>query len=313
MITSVFSKSRPINYILITTLLIICFLLYQFRINFNTITAIEIAKIGLLLVLLIGSLFITNFITKKNGLSKDNSYTFLFFFIFLILFPKSLANGSMIISNGLILLALRRLISMQSLITPKEKIFDASIWIFVASLFNFWCILFIILVFLSIIFHVSRDHRNWIIPFIALFTVVIITLMLSLAFYPSFIEEYSKQMVVDFDFRYFENIFQNVAIAIYILTAMVAFFSMLFILPKKLSNLHSAYRKVMFSFLIGLAIYFISPNKDNSFLIYTFVPTAIMLTNYLETIQKYWIKEVIVGIIATASLVTYILQIVQFV
>lgn len=313
MITSVFSKSRPINYILITTLLIICFLLYQFRINFNTITTIEIAKIGLLLVLLIGSLFITNFITKKNGLSKDNSYTFLFFFIFLILFPKSLANGSMIISNGLILLALRRLISMQSLITPKEKIFDASIWIFVASLFNFWCILFIILVFLSIIFHVSRDHRNWIIPFIALFTVVIITLMLSLAFYPSFIEEYSKQMVVDFDFRYFENIFQNVAIAIYILTAMVAFFSMLFILPKKLSNLHSAYRKVMFSFLIGLAIYFISPNKDNSFLIYTFVPTAIMLTNYLETIQKYWIKEVIVGIIATASLVTYILQIVQFV
>lgn len=309
MITSVFSKSRPINYILITTLLIICFLLFQFRSNFSTISTIEMGKIAALLMLLIGSLFITNFITKKNGLSKDNSYTFFLFFIFLILFPKSLANGSMIISNGLILLALRRLISMQSLITPKEKIFDASIWIFVASLFNFWCILFILLVFVSIIFHVSRDHRNWIIPFIAFFTVVIITAMFSLAFYPSFIEEYSKQIVVDFDFRYFENIFQNVAIAIYILTAIVAFFSMLFILPKKLSNLHSAYRKVMFSFLIGLTIYFISPNKDNSFLIYTFVPTAIMLTNYLETIQKYWIKEAIVGIIATASLVTYILQI----
>jgi len=243
-------------------------------------------------------------------LSKDNSYTFFLFFIFLILFPNTLSNGSLIVSNGLILLAIRRLISMQSLITPKEKIFDASIWIFVASLFNFWCILFIILVFLSIIFHVSRDYRNWIIPFIALFTVVIITAMFSLAFYPNFIQEYSKQIVVDFDFKYFENVFQNVAIAIYILTAIVAFFSMLFILPNKLSNLHSAYRKVIFSFVVGLAIYFISPNKDNSYLIYTFVPTAIMLTNYLETIQKYWIKEVIVGIIATASFVTYILQIV---
>jgi len=310
MITSVFSKSRPINYILITSLLVICFLLFQFRTNFSTISTIEIAKIGFLLVLLIGSLFITNFITKKNGLSKDNSYTFLLFFIFLILFPNTLSNGNLIVSNGLILLAIRRLISMQSLITPKEKIFDASIWIFVASLFNFWCILFIILVFLSIIFHVSRDYRNWIIPFIALFTVVIITAMFSLAFYPNFIQEYSKQIVVDFDFKYFENVFQNVAIAIYILTAIVAFFSMLFILPKKLSNLHSAYRKVMFSFVVGLGIYFISPNKDNSYLIYTFVPTAIMLTNYLETIQKYWIKETIVGIIATASFVTYILQIV---
>jgi len=305
-----FSNFRPINYILITTLLVICFLLYQFRTNFSTISTIEMGKIAALLLLLIGSLFITNFITKKNGLSKDNSYTFFLFFIFLILFPDTLSNGNLIVSNGLILLALRRLISMQSLITPKEKIFDASIWIFVASLFNFWCILFIILVFVSIIFHVSRDHRNWIIPFIAFFTVVIITTMFSLAFYPNFIQEYSKQIVVDFDFKYFQNIFQNVAIAIYIITAIIAFFSMLFILPNKLSNLHSAYRKVMFSFIIGLSVYFISPNKDNSYLIYTFVPTAIMLTNYLETIQKYWIKEVIVGIIATASLVTYLLQIV---
>lgn len=310
MITSVFSKSRPINYILITTLLVICFLLFQFRTNFNTISVFEIAKKGLLLLLLIGSLFITNFITKKNGLSKDNSFTFFLFFVFLILFPNTLSNGSLIISNALILLAIRRLISMQSLITPKEKIFDASLWIFAASLFHFWCILFILLVFISIIFHVSRDYRNWVIPFIAFFTVVIIMTMFCLAFYPTFLQEYSKQIVVDFDVQYFENVFENIAIAIYVLVAVIAFFSMLFILPKKLSNLHSAYRKIMFSFLIGLGIYFISPNKENSFLIYTFVPVAIMLTNYIETIEKYWIKEVLVGIIASASLVTYILQII---
>lgn len=309
MITSVFSKSRPINYILITSLLVISFLLYQFRTSYNTITTFEIAKKGFILVLLIASLYITNFITKKNGLSKDNSYTFLLFFVFLILFPKTLSNGSVVLSNTFILLSLRRLISMQSLITPKEKIFDASLWIFVASLFNFWCILYILLVFVSIIFHVSRDYRNWILPFIAFFTVVTIVTMFSLAFYPDFLQHYSKQMVVDFDLKYFENIFQNVALGIYIVAAVIAFFSMLFILSNKLSNLHSAYRKIIFSFLIGLTIYFVSPNKDNSYLIYTFVPTSIMLTNYLETIKKYWIKESIVGILATASIITYVLQI----
>ncbi|WP_258012195.1 hypothetical protein [Flavobacterium psychrophilum] len=142
MITSVFSKSRPINYILITTLLVLCFLLFQFQSNFNTISTLEIAKKIILLLLLVGSLYITNFITKKNGLSKDNSYTFLLFFVFLILFPKTLSNAALIISNLFVLLALRRLISMQSLITPKEKIFDASFWILpqVCLIFGVFCL-----------------------------------------------------------------------------------------------------------------------------------------------------------------------------
>ena len=309
MITSIFSKSRPINYILITTLLVLCFLLFQFKTSYSDISTFEIAKKGVLLLILIGSLFVTNFITKKNGLSKDNSYTFFFFFVFLILFPNTLSNPNLIISNALILLALRRLISMQSLITPKEKIFDACLWIFIACLFNFWCILFILLVFASIVFHVSRDYRNWIIPFIALGIVATITTMGALIFKPEFIFDFYKKGVVDFNLNHIQNIFQNVAIVIYIITAFIAFVTMLFILPKKLSNLHSSYRKVIFAFIIGLAIYFISPNKENDLLIYTFVPTAIMLTNYLETIKKFWIKESIVGIITLAGLITYILQI----
>lgn len=308
MITSVFSKSRPINYILITSLLVICFTLYQFQSNFNTITTLEIGKKIVLLFLLIGSLFITNFITKKNGLSKDNSYTFLLFFVFFILFPKTLSNGGLILSNAFILLALRRLISMQSLITPKEKIFDASLWVFMAALFHFWSILFILLVFVSIIFHVSRDYRNWIIPFIAFFAIIIITVLFSLMFDPGFIRNYINQIAIDFDLKYIENIFQNIALTIYIITALVAFVTMMLILTNKSLNLQSSYKKIIFAFVIGLVIFFISPNKDNSYLIFTFVPVSIMLTNYLETIDKYWIKESILGIIITASFITYILQ-----
>lgn len=308
MITSVFSKSRPINYILITALMVICFTLYQFHSSFNNITWLEIGKKVVLLFLLVGSLFITNFITKKNGLSKDNSYTFLLFFIFFILFPKTLSNGALIISNAFILLALRRLISMQSLITPKEKIFDASIWIFAASLFHFWCILFILLVFVSIIFHVSRDYRNWIIPFIGFFAVLIISVLCSQIFNPQWKYDYIQQITMDFDLKYIENIFQNIALSIYIITALLALATMLLILTNKSLNLQSSYKKIIFAFIIGLVIFFISPNKDNSYLIFTFVPVSIMLTNYLETIEKYWIKESILGIILTASIVTYLLQ-----
>jgi Family of unknown function (DUF6427) len=308
MITSVFSKSRPINYILITTILVLCFLLFQFRSNFSSITLLEIGEKFFLLLLLIGSLLITNFITKRNGLSKDNSFTFLLFFVFLILFPKTLSNGYLIVSNAFILLALRRLISLQSLKTPKEKIFDASLWIFAASLFHFWAILFIILVFVSIIFHVSRDYRNWIIPAIAFFTVVIIGIMGALIFDIGLLNHFLNRIVIDFDLKYIENIFQNIALFIYIMTAIIAFVSMVFILSKKALNLQSSYKKIIFAFIIGLVVFFISPDKDNSYLIFTFVPVSIMLTNLLETIDRYWIKESILGIIIGASIITYILQ-----
>ena len=308
MITSIFSKSRPINYILITILLLTCFAIYQFTTSYSTISVYEIIEKVIFSLVLIGSLFITNFITKKNGLSKDNSYTFLLFCIFFILFPGTFSNGNLIISNALILLALRRLISMQSMVTPKEKIFDASLWVFAASLFHFWSILFILLVFISIIFHVSRDYRNWIIPFIAFFTVVVITTFFALIFNPDFIFRYSSGIVMDFDVNYIKNIFQSFSLGLYIIVAMIAFFTMLFILTHKPLNLQSSYKKIIFAFILGLTIFFISPNKDNTYLIFTFVPVSIMLTNYLETIKKYWLKESILGIIILASVINYVLR-----
>ena len=308
MITSVFSKSRPINYVLVTTLLILCFLLFQFQSNFNTITAFEVVKKFVLLLLLIGSLLVTNFITKRNGLSKDNSYTFLLFFVFLILFPKTLSNSSLIISNVFILLAFRRLISLQSLKSPKEKIFDASIWVFTASLFHFWAILFIILVFVSIIFHVSRDYRNWIIPFIAFFTVFIIAVLSILIFDATLLNNFISQIRIDFDLQYIKTLFQNIALTIYIFIAMLALVTMVLMLQRKSLNMQASYKKIILGYVIGLVVFFISPDKDNSSLIFTFVPVSIMLTNYLETIEKYWIKETILDTIILASVITFILQ-----
>jgi hypothetical protein len=309
MITSFFNNSKPINYILITFLLVLAFLLFQFQTNFDPITTYEVAKKGVLLLLLVGSLWITNFITKKNALTKDNSYTFLLFFIFLILFPKTLSNTTLIVSNTFILLALRRLISIQSLKTPKEKIFDASLLIFLASLFHFWCILFIILVYISIVFHVSRDYRNWIIPLIAFFALLVITILYALVFNSSLLSNFSSKMIIDFDLKYLETIFQNIALLIYTITAILAFASMLLILKKKQLNMQASYKKIIYAFIIGLVIFLISNNKDNSFLIFTFVPVSIMLTNYIETIEKNWIKESIFGIIILASVITYMFQI----
>ena len=140
MITSVFKKSTPLNFILVVILMLVFFLIYQFQDLTWTNSVGSILKKAGLCIILLASVFIANFIVKKNGLSKDSSYTILFYFLFLLFFPSVLNNLNIIAANFFILLALRRLISLQSLKASKEKIFDASLWIFIAALFHFWSI-----------------------------------------------------------------------------------------------------------------------------------------------------------------------------
>lgn len=308
MITSIFSKSRPANYIIITTLLVVCYFLYlqNFPESLQTLEGIG-AKLALLLVL-IGSLFIINFVTKKNGLSKDNSFAFLFFFSFLILFPTTFGNTDLILSNFFILLALRRLISLQSLLTPKEKIFDASLWIFVASIFHFWSILFILIVFVSILFHVSRDYRNWVLPFIAFFSVGVIGLMYAMIFDHSLIDSVVDSAYIDFNFNYFTNNYQNFALSLYVVIALFFFVTQALSVPSKPLNMQSSYKKIIVAFILGAVVFLISSDKNNSMMIFTFAPVAIMATNQVEAMQINWMKETIVYVIVICSLLTFFSQ-----
>ena len=308
MITSIFSKSRPFNYILVTLLLVICFFMYQLRESGWMTFSLALAhKIGLLL-LLTASLFITNFVTKRNSLSKDSTYPFLFFFLFLILFPSVLGDTHVVLAQFFILLAMRRLISLQSLLAPKEKIFDASMWIFIAALFQFWCLLYILLVFISIIFHVSRDYRNWLLPYIALFGVVVVYALAALVFDPSLISKLLDSAHLSFEFKYFQNNFENIALSVYAAFAALFFFALVFGLSNKPLILHASYKKVLFAFLIGVVIFVISPNKSNSLVAYTFMPLSVMATNYIENLDLKWAREGLAVIVVVCSFISFFAQ-----
>jgi hypothetical protein len=308
MLASVFNKSRPINYVLMGCTLVAIYFLYLFKDDLWTQYAYLVLQKAGLLVLLAFSLFLVNFITHKNTLSRANTYAMFLFMVFLILFPTILVNTNIIISNFFLLLALRRLISLQSLITPKEKIFDASFWIFAAAVFHFWSIIYIVLVFISIVFHVSRDYRNWIIPFIAFFAVSVLYLMAALIIDKGFFSHVLGEISVSFDFTYFENIYQNIALAIFASVSVLFLFPYIVSISSKPLNLQSSHKKILFSFLIGVAIYVLSDDKNNSFLAFTFAPLAIMGANYLEAQQNNWFKEAVAVTITAIAVMLFLMQ-----
>ncbi|WP_395044154.1 DUF6427 family protein [Flavobacterium sp.] len=293
MITSVFKKSTPLNYTLIIILVLSFFFLYQFQVTNQANSIFEILQKGVSLVIILGSLFLSNFIVKKNALTKDSIFTLLFYFILLLFFPSILNNYTLILSNFFILLAMRRLVSLQTLKSPKEKIFDASLWIFLATLFHFWAILFILLVYVSIIFHVSRDYRNWLIPFVAFFIVSIIFILYSLVFDKTMIGFYLNKSGINLELDYFQNDFQNIALSIF--AVFIVFFSSsaIFTLTNKPLNLQASYKKIIFAFFIGLTIFIITPNKNNDVLIFTYLPLSVMATNFIEYSQNKIQQEIV--------------------
>lgn len=308
MITSVFRKSTPLNFSLVVILMLVFFSIYQFQDLSWMNSFLLISKKVMLFCVLLASVFITDFVAKKNGLIKDSTYTILFYFLFLIFFPSVLDNTNLLISNFFILLALRRLISLQSLKASKEKIFDASLWIFLATLFHFWSILFIVLVFISIIFHVARDYRNWILPFIAFFITAILFLLFATVFNLNVLEYITESVKINFKIDYFTNNYQNGALSIYATVALFFLVSMFATLSNRPQLLHTSFKKIIASFFIGVLVYIISANKSNDLLVFTFAPLAILATSHIEIPQLKLKQEMVLFVLIACSLFAFFSQ-----
>ena len=92
MIASVFRKSTPLNYSIVIIAVVLFFFLYQMNhVSGQVSTAFWMEK-GILIGTIFISIFTTSFIIKKNGLSKDSSYTVLFYVLFLMFFPSVMNN-----------------------------------------------------------------------------------------------------------------------------------------------------------------------------------------------------------------------------
>ncbi|MEZ0180786.1 hypothetical protein B0A75_06785 [Flavobacterium oncorhynchi] len=308
MITSVFKKSTPLNYSLVVILILVFFFMFQIRETSWINSYFTIFQKLSLLCFILASFFMINFIVKKNGLSKDNGYAIFFYLLFILFFPTIFNNPDVIYANFFILLALRRLVSLQSLKASKEKIFDASFWIFVASLFQFWCVLFLILVFISIVFHVSRDYRNWVLPFIALLAVALVFTMISLMFNINAVEFFQKRAVIDFRIDYFKNNYENGALSIYVAVALFFVVSMITTLSNRPQIVHASYKKVVACFFIAALVFIVSPDKSNDLLLFSIAPLTIMAASHIEYVQQKLNNEIVFYVLILCSLFTFFSQ-----
>jgi hypothetical protein len=307
MITSFFNTSKPIHFVIVLILALCTFVFFRLYINDVDIDALYVGKqLGLFLILSwsIGALA---FLASKNNLSQNNSYNVLLYSVFLIAVPATIQNDYILISNFFVLLALRRIISLRSKISVKKKLFDAAFWIAIASLFHFWSILFFVLIIIALFFYAIEDLRNWIIPFIAFFVVALLYSCYHIITEDAFGDFNQYWAGISLDFTVYNNLKTIIAITVLLSFGLWSSFFYFKKIGEQTRSIKASFVLVYIAFLLGVTLIIITPQKDGSEFLFVFAPLAIIISNYIETINESWFAEVFVWLIMITPVVTLLL------
>ncbi|WP_299127958.1 DUF6427 family protein [uncultured Winogradskyella sp.] len=305
MITSIFNKSRPINYVLVAIFVFIYFLSLnlQFLVSDISYALIGIARFLIVLFMI----FLLDFIISKNNLSKNNSYAILTFGLLVGVFPEIFKHSNLLLANLFVLFALRRIISLHSNVSLKKKLFDAGFWIMIATLFYFWSILFFSIVIVALIYHSQNDIKNTIIPFIGIAVVLIILLVYNIIFHDVFIRYTNFQPFASLDFTAYnskENIVRLTVFFTTLLWILIYFFR---VLPDKNNKLKPSYFLIAWSSIIAVLITVIAPLKNGSEFLFVFAPFSIIMANYIEVISEKWFKEIFIILLIITPIINLLL------
>lgn len=293
MISSVFGKTKPINYIILLAFLLPFYWFVHLVLFQRSYTTEQYLWNLLVIGVLCLSVFLINFIVSRNKITEANTYAILFFTLFIVLFPETVIDKNAIFCNFFLLLAIRRLISMKSRKETKLKIFDATFWILVSSLFYDWALLFLGLVFMAIYFYEAKNIKNWIVTFVggAAFLLIVKTLLILIGEEGFLREHYSFGFT--FDPVYFFDLGNVLKWLLYFLImSAIGIWVFLKIGKLGLGKMRTLQLLTIF-FYLGMTIGFFETENPGGTMILTFFPASVFLNNFIDTITKIKLREVL--------------------
>ena len=303
MISSIFGKTKPINFIIVLSILFVTYWLIHFLLLENSYDIYELILQLVFFLVLAFSILTTDFIVRRNKITAANSFAILFYALLILVFPETLADRNAIFCSFFLLLATQRLVSIRTLKNIKLKIFDASFWIVVSSFFYEWALLYLILVFLTIYIYKPKNIRNWMVPLAGVFAVFMI--MYSVLVLSNNTELLSKHYQFSFEFNvaYFSKWVNSTKLIVYIFLTIFAMLYGLLKLGKAGLGQLVTMRIIGFSFVLGLILKILTSSTDVHPIMVTFFPAAVFFTNYVESIKKQNIREVVLIISVFVPLV----------
>ncbi|WP_339665959.1 DUF6427 family protein [Maribacter arcticus] len=293
MISSIFEKTKPINFIIVLVFLFLFYWSVQFYLLDYTFSDIEIAPSVMVVSILLFSVFVVDFIVKRNKLTGSNSFAILFFTLLFVVFPETLGDSNAVFTSFFLLLSMRRLLSIKSLKNIKLKIFDAGLWICISSIFYEWAILYLLLVFAAIYIYDPKNIRNWLVLLSVGFVFYMILYgVLVLLDETSFMKTH-YDFAINYDAIFPIKWWSSLKLSLYALFNLVLALTTFIHLGKAGMGKVIVMRLIALSFIIGIVVNFLVTSENTNAIMITFFPSVIFIVNYLESIKKPKFLEII--------------------
>ena len=289
MISTFFSKTKPINYVVLSAFLVLFFGFYHIYGPSVPVLNENYGLNTLILIALLVEMLMINEIVRREKVTDFTSFAMLFFVLLLVVFPESMMDKNVVFCNFFLLLASWRMLSVKTIKNVKHKIFDASFCIGVASLFINWALIYFVLVFLVINLYDRGNFKNWLVPIIGIFTVGMLTSgVLYLYDGLSFLEDHYR---FQFNFLMADySLFEILKSSIYIFISLVIMVLVFVRLRQKGGGKLLSLRILFFSFILSGLVLLLSIPSLNAALLGLF-PVSVFMTNYLESVKQNRYKE----------------------
>lgn len=292
MFSSFFNKSKPIHVALVCGLITIVFALVEFSLFKTKNHQFDwyFQQVFIFLVLMF-TVFVVDFIIARNKLTSKNSFSLLFFALSIVAIPAIVLNIDVIVANIFILFAVRRLVSLRSQKEIIKKLFDATFWICIASLFYLWSLLFLLLIPIALLLFKIGNIKYWIIPITAVLTVAILYACYAIIYKIDVITFYSEKPLFSVDFSGWANQRTIISLALmlaYFLWASVFYFGKIRAISR---NLKAPYYLMFIVAVLSILLTLIVPDKSGAEWLFFFMPFSIIMANYIQDITEVWFKE----------------------
>ena len=302
MISSVFDKTNPINYLVALLIFSVHYWFWFWAIGVEAYSISELFLfLGKLTVVGLGMLLV-EFTVKKNQVSGKNTYVILLFTVFFGVFENHLYDSNTLLTLFFLLLAFRRILSIRSLVSIKLKVFDASFWILIASYFNPNALYFLLILAFAIYFYQFEKLKNWlvILPAIGAYLLLVFA-YLGIEEAQNFIDQHYQFQINFGDLSFSKNHLVVLGfVFLGILASIVTYRGLSRSLMGKLISIRLLLLSFMIASFIALANH--SNGQESIFLLF---PVSVMFTNALEAIKKTWIKDLIFMGVMTLPFVLY--------
>lgn len=298
MISSFFSKTKPINYLLLFVVFLFFYVIHfvttvSAGLYFENLLPSFISLAGLALQVGLLAQMIT-----KSRITQQTTFAIMVFTVLLIGFLDVIIDESVILSNFFMIWAVYELLLIEPSKKTSLEIYNATLWICVSSLFVPIAILFLTIIPVGIYMFSSNKLKNWLMPVMAIVTFFLITLAIALVLgvEAQWLNSYKISFKTDFlntiDFASYTRLI------VFVFTIVVL--SALILLRSSISggfrSIKLRFLLIVYIFAIMIALFSFGNDQGLEMILFSFCPAVLLTTNYFELFDLKRFKEPILAI-----------------